>query len=78
MKPTRGLENAAISFEIEDHGMKVVRRPLELQVFEAMREAIATGALAPGERIVETALAERFKVSRGTVRSALGGWRKKN
>jgi DNA-binding GntR family transcriptional regulator len=40
-------------------------------VCEELRSLIVTGEFAPGERLVETALAERFGVSRGPVRSAL-------
>lgn len=51
--------------------------PLPVQRFElrdsvtsAIRELIFTGALATGERLVETELAERFGTSRGPVRDA--------
>jgi GntR family transcriptional regulator, transcriptional repressor for pyruvate dehydrogenase complex len=36
-----------------------------------LRSAIVTGELQPGDRLVEAALAERYRVSRGTVREAL-------
>ena len=35
-----------------------------------VRAAILTGALAPGDRLVEADLAEQYDVSRGTVREA--------
>lgn len=42
------------------------------RVADALRDAIATGRLVPGERLPgEHELAERFAVSRGTVRAAL-------
>ena len=40
-------------------------------IADSVAEAIATGHLAPGERIVETALAEKYGVSRVPVREAL-------
>lgn len=40
-------------------------------VMTALRESIISGDLAPGERLVETELAERFDVSRGPIRDAL-------
>jgi len=41
------------------------------QVFLRLREAIVSGDLAPGERILEPTLAARFGVSRGPLRDAL-------
>ena len=40
-------------------------------IADSVAEAIATGHLAPGERIVETGLAEKYGVSRVPVREAL-------
>ncbi len=40
-------------------------------VAERLREAILDGTLRPGDRLVETDLAERFAVSRGPVREAI-------
>lgn len=40
-------------------------------IADSVAEAIATGHLAPGERVVETALAEKYGVSRVPVREAL-------
>ncbi|MFN8218274.1 MAG: GntR family transcriptional regulator [Solirubrobacterales bacterium] len=40
-------------------------------VRDELQRMIVNGDLAPGERLVETALSERFNVSRGPVRSAL-------
>ena len=40
-------------------------------IADSVAEAIATGHLAPGERVVETALAEMYGVSRVPVREAL-------
>lgn len=46
--------------------------PVDLShaVTTAIRELIMTGAVAPGERLVETELSERFGTSRGPVRDA--------
>nr|WP_199311886.1 GntR family transcriptional regulator [Phormidium tenue] len=41
------------------------------QVYHALRSAILTGALAPGDRLVETQLAEWLQVSRTPLREAL-------
>jgi DNA-binding GntR family transcriptional regulator len=47
-------------------------RPVDLShaVTAAVRELIMTGAVLPGERLVETELSERFGTSRGPVRDA--------
>jgi len=54
--------------------MTVLRVPQALElgaaVTLAVREMILSGAVAPGERLVETELAERFGTSRGPVRDA--------
>ena len=49
------------------------RRPPTAQeaVLQALREEIVTGGLAPGQRIVQDDLAERFGVSRVPLREAL-------
>ena len=54
-----------------DQNVKVVRRSLNRQAADILREQIFSGQLAPGSRLVETQLAEQVHVSRGTVRSAL-------
>jgi DNA-binding GntR family transcriptional regulator len=46
-------------------------RDLTEQVYEALRKAILEGALRPGERLPELALARRLEVSRAPVRDAL-------
>ncbi len=46
-------------------------KPLRELVFEALREAIITGHLAPGERLMELQLAEELGVSRTPVREAI-------
>ena len=38
-------------------------QPLRDVVFHALREAIITGELKPGDRLMETSLAERMGVS---------------
>ena len=49
----------------------VLSRTLPTQVAHHIRERILSGELAPGDRIIETELAEEFEVSRHTLRSAL-------
>lgn len=46
-------------------------KPLREIVFEHLREAIITGALKPGERLMELQLAEEMGVSRTPVREAI-------
>ncbi|ADL06841.1 GntR family transcriptional regulator [Thermosediminibacter oceani] len=46
-------------------------KPLREIVFEALREAIITGELKPGERLMEVQLAEEMGVSRTPVREAI-------
>ena len=46
-------------------------QPLRDVVFHALREAIITGELKPGDRLMETSLAERMGVSRTPVREAI-------
>ena len=45
--------------------------PLRDVVFNTLRQAIITGEFAPGERLMEIALAERLGVSRTPVREAI-------
>jgi DNA-binding GntR family transcriptional regulator len=47
------------------HGIRVDR------TYERLRDAIVRGRLAPGTRVTEAALAERFGVSRTPIRAAL-------
>ena len=47
------------------------RQPAEQMAADALKEAILTGAVKPGERLTEVELSEQFGVSRGTVRIAL-------
>ncbi|NLZ43653.1 MAG: GntR family transcriptional regulator [Clostridia bacterium] len=46
-------------------------KPLRELVFETLREAIITGQLPPGERLMEIQLAEELGVSRTPVREAI-------
>jgi DNA-binding GntR family transcriptional regulator len=46
-------------------------RPLREIVFDTLREAIITGVLKPGERLMEVQLAEEMGVSRTPVREAI-------
>jgi DNA-binding GntR family transcriptional regulator len=47
------------------------RRSLDHRVADILRQQILSGALPPGHRLVETALAESLAISRGTLRAAL-------
>jgi DNA-binding GntR family transcriptional regulator len=47
------------------------RSPRREQVVEALREAIMSGRLADGDRLIEGKIAEELKTSRGPVREAL-------
>jgi DNA-binding GntR family transcriptional regulator len=51
--------------------VKVDRRSLDWRAAEILREQILSGQLVPGQRLVETALANQLEVSRGTLRAAL-------
>ncbi len=45
--------------------------PLQEQTYQALRAAILSGELAPGERLIETQLAQRLQVSRTPIREAI-------
>ncbi len=51
--------------------LTVEPRSLDVQAADIIREEILIGAFAPESRLLETELAERFNLSRGTIRSAL-------
>lgn len=51
--------------------LRRVVAPLREQVTELLRSEVLSGELAPGTRLVETALCGRFSVSRPVVREAL-------
>jgi DNA-binding GntR family transcriptional regulator len=60
------------SNEVAAMALKLLKRqPAEQLAADALREAILTGAMKPGERLTEVELSEQFGVSRGTVRIAL-------
>lgn len=48
-----------------------VAAPVRAQIVSTLREAILTGRLGPGERLVETSLCELLQVSRTSLREAL-------
>ncbi len=56
-----------------DNSMRVVSvaAPLRQQVVDGLRRAITSGVFAPGQRLIERDLCERFGVSRPSVREAL-------
>ncbi len=53
--------------------MAAIERSLSLQeqTYQALRTAILSGELAPGERLIETQLAQRLQVSRTPIREAI-------
>lgn len=53
------------------NGRIVRAEPLNQQVYKVIKEAILTGKMKPGEKIVETKLAEQLHTSRSPVREAL-------
>ena len=55
---------AALSAPIE-------KRSLNNAAADQLRQVIVTGAVAPGVRLTEVALAVRMNLSRGTIRAAL-------
>jgi DNA-binding GntR family transcriptional regulator len=48
-----------------------VQRTLFAHVYDALRRAIITGALAPGQRVNEAEVARQMQISRGPVREAI-------
>jgi DNA-binding GntR family transcriptional regulator len=59
-----------VTAEVEPVGGLVAQSLVELAVFR-LREEILSGALAPGERLVEEQLTKRFGTSRAPLREAL-------
>lgn len=53
------------------NGISIDHRLLREQIADRLQEAILAGDLAPGEAIIETDVASRFRVSRAPVREAL-------
>ncbi|WP_316977104.1 FCD domain-containing protein [Shumkonia mesophila] len=54
-----------------EQSLKILRtQSLSSVVFESLEHAILNGEMEPGERINETAIAEKYGVSRGPVREA--------
>ena len=49
----------------------VVRRPLSEQVYRLLEDRILAGAIAPGTKLAEEAIAEEFGVSRSPAREAI-------
>jgi DNA-binding GntR family transcriptional regulator len=50
---------------------KVVKRSIEAQAVDALRESILSGAIKPGSRVTEIQISEQMDLSRATVRAAL-------
>ena len=65
-----GRSHTTISREINRCGG---RRRYRAHVAERLRTAILAGDIAPGAPLVETALSQRFDVSRGPLREAISG-----
>ena len=61
----------AANFEEGEPFPQPKRASLAEGIADSVAEAIATGRLGPGERLVETALAKRLDVSRVSIREAL-------
>ena len=51
--------------------LQITRNRLEDEIIDALREAIVTGTLSPGERLIEADLADEFGVSRAPLREAM-------
>jgi DNA-binding GntR family transcriptional regulator len=72
------VDKAVRESKIEKSGMgrlTALQEPqvsLRSRIIEALRRAIETGVLAPGARLVERELCEQLKVSRTSLREALG------
>lgn len=56
--------------DFDGTGSELIRDPWRA-VHDRLREMILAGVLSPGERLVESALAEQFGTSRGPIRTAL-------
>lgn len=50
---------------------KVVKRSIEAQAVDALRESILSGAIKPGSRVTEIQISEEMALSRATIRAAL-------
>ncbi|HTR86416.1 MAG TPA: GntR family transcriptional regulator [Reyranella sp.] len=61
----------ALTESFDDAADRVPRRTLRAHVAERLRAAILGGDIPPGAPLVETALSQRFDVSRGPLREAL-------
>lgn len=57
--------------ETKHSNFAVTPRSLDVQAADVLRAQILNGSLAPGTRLLEIELSERFNLSRGTIRSAL-------
>jgi DNA-binding GntR family transcriptional regulator len=68
---TKGLAILAAKTALGEAWTLPPQRSLPEIVAERLVEAIRSGTLMPGERLVETALADKLKVSRGPLREAL-------
>lgn len=55
----------------EDFGFYLGDKPVHQAVYEALRDAIVTGRIPMGERLIETDYAKIFNVSRTPIRTAL-------
>lgn len=67
MSPIRPMSDISAP----EQSLKILRtQSLSSVVFESLEDAILNGEMEPGERINETAIAEKYGVSRGPVREA--------
>src|SRR5450759_1094308 len=65
------LHEASVSNEVHETIQSDSYLPLRVQVYQALRNAITTGKLKPGERIVEDRICAELGVSRSPLREAL-------
>lgn len=64
-------ESTMAASSAPQQSLKILRtQSLSSVVFESLEDAILNGEMEPGERINETAIAEKYGVSRGPVREA--------
>ena len=62
------LDHGGIVMDFEDIGCKTLLRD---KIYNKLKEAIVSGELGPGERIIETKLAEEIGISRTPIREAI-------
>jgi GntR family transcriptional regulator, trigonelline degradation regulator len=56
---------------VTQDAIRRIAAPLRVEVAEAIRKAIVTSEFAPGDRLIESVLCEKYEVSRTVIREAL-------